>query len=397
MPSAREYFKNKKENERNIEYHEKLLKNKKRITFRFLIFLVLVSGTLAGTYIYFQTKVYDGYKVLSSTPRQDSITSQYEEYEGKILKYSKDGASYIDIDNTLLWNQTYEMQEPITDICENYLAIGDRKGNKIYVFNTEGFQGEIDTLLPIQEIEVTNQGVVVVVLEEEEISRINLYDKSGGFIVGSKATMENSGYPMDISISNDGVKLGISYLHVNNGIIKTNIAFYNFGSVGQNEIDNLVSAYEYEDIIIPSIEFVNNNTAVAFGDNKVLIFEGKQKPVLTAEIPLEEEAKSVFYDEKHIGIIFTNTDTDEKYKMCIYDLNGKEILNKEFNRDFDNIKMKDNRIILFGELECTIFNMKGLEKFHYNFKEGILDIIPVGKWDKYIIINAASTEEVRLK
>ena len=184
---------------------------------------------------------------------------------------------------------------------------------------------------------------------------------------------------------------------INNGIVKTNIAFYNFGSVGQGKIDNLVSGYEYEGSIIPSINFVNNETAVAFGDQQILVFKGKQKPVLTAEIPLEKEAKSVFYDEKRIGVVFNNTDSNEKYEMRIYDLNGNKVLSKEFSREFTTIKIKDNKIIMFNELECSIFTMNGLEKFHYNFEEEILEIIPVGKWNRYIIVNGTRTEEIRLK
>lgn len=397
MPSAREYLRNKKKRSELHEFKNKLFIHKLSNFVRIIIIIALLIIGGIVFFVSYANRVYDEYDVISSAGRADSIATQYEEFAGNILKYSKDGASYVALDNSILWNQTYEMQEPIIDICEEYLAIGDEKGNKIYIFNTEGLQGEIDTLLPIWQIEISNQGMVVAVLEDDDINWINYYDKEGTLIADSKTTMENSGYPLDISISNDGVKLAVSYLYVNNGSIKSNVAFYNFGSVGQNEIDNLVSGYEYQGTVIPTVKFLSSNVAVAFGDDKVTIYEGKQKPSLINEIPLEEEVKSIFWGEQYFGFVFNNSGTEEKYRMCIYNLDGKLVLDKYFDMEYETIKIVKNEIILFSETECMIYNIKGVEKFHKTFEMGILNIIPKDGFRKYIIINSSNIEEIKLK
>lgn len=378
-------------------YEGKISRHKKAGLLKTALIIVVAGVAISSAFYVWQNKNYKGYKVISSTKREDTVTTKYEEYNGKIIKYSRDGASYTDTDNRAIWNQTYEMQFPIIDICEEYAAIGDRDGNKVYIFNAEGLQGEIDTLLPIQQIEVSNQGVVAAVLEDENITWINFYDKENNLLAENKTTMANSGYPIDIALSNDGLKLAVSYMSVNSGIIKTNVAFYNFGSVGQNEIDNLVSGYEYEKTVISSLEFIDNTTAIALGDNKITIYEGRQKPLLTAEIDVKEEAESVFYNEKYIGLVFDNEDAENRYKMEVYNLKGKKILDKEFDRDYHTIKIDDNRIILFTDLECSIYNLGGVEKFHGSFEKELVNIIPYGNFNKYIIINVSETEKIKLK
>ena len=45
--------------------------------------------------------------------------------------------------------------------------------------------------------------------------------------------------------------MAVSYLKAEGNGIKTSIAFYNFGDVGQNVVDKVVSGYDYDDMIIP--------------------------------------------------------------------------------------------------------------------------------------------------
>jgi len=59
----------------------------------------------------------------------------------------------------LIWNQTYEMQAPMVDVCEwLHMSIAEKKGNRIYIMDSEGKCGEIETLMPIQRVEVANHG-----------------------------------------------------------------------------------------------------------------------------------------------------------------------------------------------------------------------------------------------
>ena len=56
------------------------------------------------------------------------------------------------------------------------------------------------------------------------------------------------------------------------------MAFYNFGDVGQNEDDRIVSGYTYEGVVIPQIQYLDNSRSVALRDNGFTLYKGKQIP-----------------------------------------------------------------------------------------------------------------------
>ena len=78
----------------------------------------------------------------------------------------------------------------------------------------------------------------------------------------------------------------------------------------------------YDDMVIPEMEFTSNDRMVAFGDTKAVIFEGAQKPQAIAEIPMDEKTKSIFYNEHYIGIVTGNEDEAVTNHLAVYDENG---------------------------------------------------------------------------
>lgn len=268
--------------------------------------VILLLGIVTGVYIYIQTRSYTEYEVLSSVERKDSDRTFFTTFNENVIKYNKDGASCVDADNRIIWNQTYEMQSPMVDTCESYAVVADRKGEKVYIMDRQGPCGEIRTTMPIQRVQVANQGEVAVLMEENGTGYIHVYDREGKFLAEGELHTENTGYPVDISISNDGKKLAASLLDVNEGTVKTTIVFYNFGSAGQDEIDNIVCQYSYADMIFPKIEFLTNNVMAAFGSGQTVIFEGEQKPQVKTQISLAQEIESIFYNEAYVGFVFHN-------------------------------------------------------------------------------------------
>ena len=280
--------------ESNVEeMEEKIRRHRKKIVIRGFVLFLIIAVSIGAAGIYFQYKEYTDFEVITEILRSDSEATQYETFAGNILRYNNDGAFYADMSDNLIWNQAYEMQNPMVDICENYAAVADRQGTQIYIMNTIGVQGQIETNKPIQAICVGNQGIVAILTQEEGTSYLELYNKSGDSVASGEIHMENSGYPLDIALSNDANKLAVSILDISKGEARTTVAFYNFGSVGQNEIDNIVGSYTYEDMVIPEIDFITNDILIAFGDSQVVLFEGTQKPEELWKLPLEKEVKSI--------------------------------------------------------------------------------------------------------
>lgn len=380
------------------EMHEKIRAHRRKILKWICVAVVLVLLIVTAVYFYFQSKVYSKYEVINSVEREDSAGTQFVSFAGKILKYGKDGATCIDEKNQLIWNQTYEMQSPMVDICEGYVAIAEKKGNKIYIMNTKGKSGEIETTMPIQRVRVANQGTVAILMEQEGTGYLQLYDKEGTFLAEGEVHTENSGYPLDIALSNDGRKMAVSQLNMNEGTVKNTITFYNFGSVGQNEIDNIVGTYSYSDVIFPKVEFLTNDVMVAFGDEEAIIFEGTQKPQVKKEISLKQEIHSIFYNEAYIGFVFNNDNEKETYRISVYNLRGTEEMTQNLDMNYSEVGFLENdEICVRNELECSIYNLKGKRKFHSNFEKSIWKVFSTKNSTEYIFMMDKETQKVRLK
>ena len=378
--------------------NEKIQRHRRKILRWTAFVTVCLLLGIAGVYIYLQTRTYSEYSVLKSVEREDSPGAQFDVFHGNILKYSKDGASLVDENNKIIWNQTYEMQAPMVDFCENYAAIADKKGDRIYIMDLSGPCGEIETSMPIQRIEVASQGMVAVLMEQNGTGYIQMYDKSGTFLAEGEVHTENSGYPLDIAISNDGKKLAVSLLDVNKGNVNTTISFFNFDAMGQNEIDNIVGQYSYADMVVPKVEFLTNDVMVAFGSQKAVVFEGAQKPQVKKEVAIEKEIRTIFYNDAYFGFVFDNENKDTSYNMQIHDLRGAEVISKDFEMEYEEIGFLENdEICIRNDLECAIFTLRGVQKFHANFDKSIWKIMSVAGIRDYVFLIDGETQRIRLK
>lgn len=385
--------------ETNIEeMEEKIRRHRRKIAVRITIIVALAAVALAGAGIYFEFKEYTGYEVRSEIKRNDSEATRYEMFAGNILRYNNDGAFYADAADNLIWNQAFEMQSPIVDMCEDYLALADLQGNQIYIMNITGVQGEIETSKPIEAVCVANQGTVAVLTQEDGTGYLELYSKSGESLASGEIHLENSGYPLDIAISNDANKLAVSILDIAEGKAKTSITFYNFGSVGQNEIDNMIGTYVYADTVVPEIDFVSNDRMIAFGNSQIVIFEGTQKPEEVIKQKLQREIKSIFYDEDYFGIAYSNGDAGDSHKMEIYDMKGELCLEETFKMPYQSIDFLENHEVCIRDThECEIYTLRGVKKFAYKFDDALYKIFSGNMGRSYIFILDGVMEKIKLK
>ena len=306
----------------------------------------------------------------------------------------------MDAKGNALWNQTYEMQNPIISTCKDVLAIADYNGRKIYVMNSEKKLGEISTNLPIRNICVASNGVVMTVQEEARIAWIYIYDSQGKELVYFRTTMSDTGYPTAISLSDNAKLAGVAYTYVEAGALQTRVAFYNFGGVGENQIDNLVGGYNYTDTFVPYIHFVNSETAFAVADNRIMIYSGSEVPETKMERLLDEEIQAVYSSDKYIGLVFVNGNGESSYVLKVLNLQGEEVVAIPF--DFNSIG--DARIVfseeivtIYNEKECLIYNIAGKQKYAGLFEKAVRTMIPADGSFRYVLAHADSIDVIELK
>ena len=376
---------------------KKLRAHRRRVILLVLVILLLLAAAAVITYIYYEKKVYNSYDVISSVERSDTNASDFTEFQGNLLKCTNDGAVYTDLAGNLIWNQTYEMDHPTVETCGKYIAIYEPNGTQLYILDTVNLQGSIHTTMPIQKVSIAAQGTTAILMENEGTSYLQIYAKTGEQLASGELHVQNSGYPLDLALSENGEKLAVSMLDINDGSVKTVIAFYNFGAVGQNSIDKIVGSYSYADLVIPKIQYLSEDTMVAFGDERVILFTGAQKPAEEASIELKEEVKSVFYDETHFGLIY-DAAGGKNHRLVYYDLSGKQIMDITFDTDYTDVDILANgELCILGENSCEIFNSRGIRKFQYDFQEHIYQILSGRMQTDYTFILEGETQKVKLR
>lgn len=376
---------------------EKLKRHRRSKASKWIILIAVLLIAGVGYLIYLDNKVYTSYEVLETAQITDNYNGRFYEFGDYMLRYSEDGIAYLNGSKTY-WNHAFEMREPIIDICNSYVAVAEQKSNTIYICNNKGFQGQVETEYPIVGLDVSDNGIVAAITgENSELSYIEVIDEDGTRIAKGQSVLSSQGCPVDISISEDGTKLVVSYLCVGSGVIQSKVVFYNYSEIGKNEVDRFVGGYNFDKTMVARVEFVNNDTVVAFGDDKVVLYSMKQKPSVIAEISIDKEIKSIFYDEEYIGLVLANGQADNPYNMVVYDIEGKKISDVDFNLSYKNIKIANKTIILYNDVTLRVYTVKGKQKYEGNFDKGIVDVIMLDDKYNYLIIDPANVEKIKLK
>lgn len=369
-----------------------------------IVAVIVVIIILAGIYMIFVDRGYNGYEVVEETGVKNASMLDYAPYQNSLLKFSKDGATYVDEKGKAVWNETFAMKMPTADVSGEYAAIADMNGNDVYIFNTQGKVSNTTMPYKICDIAVASQGEFAVILEDEKVNYINIYDKNGEQISEIQTTIDKSGYPMDMDLSSDGTKLFSTYLYLDGVDVKNGLAAYNFGPVGVNEnADRLMGGYQLEDTLVPKVEFLDNNTICAFGDNQIILYSMREKPSEKARIALKSEVQSVVYNDKYVGIVIPNEEEAKKneekapYVLELYNTSGRKVMTQKIDFSYENVRMTKDEIVFTGGTECRIYTVKGKLKFSYTFSKNVVDMVPTGYSSRYIVLYDSGSEVVRLK
>ena len=402
MANIRDYLRKKEKRDKEdkqprVSYTEKIKNHKFTIFYRVSLTLILLAALGAVLVIQWRNKVYTEISELSSVEIKITSDAQLVPFAARLLTYSKDGISCMDTKGNAVWNQTFEMQNPMVDINQNVVAVGDYNGRQIYVMNTESLLGSITTNRPVRNFCVSAGGVVAAVLDDTDVTLIYLYDSQGNELVHFRTTMKESGYPIDVSISPSGELVCVSYLYVDGGHMKTSVAFYNFGAVGQNSTDNYVSGYDYIDTVVPFTRFLDNKSLFAVSDDRIMFFGGAQKPVSVAEKLLDEEVRGVYYGSEYVGMVFNSRESGSRYRLDVYHKSGTFERSIDFDIECRDILFHNDQIIIYNESDCCIYNSSGMQKFAGKFNKTALMLIPQNAAYNYMVVTPESVDLIELR
>ena len=361
--------------------------------------VILVVGLLCmvAVLIYSAVKsgnVYTSYSLEQTLSRGDNTSVYYQIMQKGMLRYSSDGAAMTDKSGNLLWNQTYQMSSPAIAAGDDYAAIADIDSNDIYVFDGSGEVSHIVTDVPIQDLEIADQGVVAAILSDTTSNYINLYDKSGNALVSIKATLENTGYPIAMALSPDATGLTVSYLVIGSGAVQTQAVFYNFSDSGSDYVTGTLVL----DGLYPKLDYLDRTRVVLYGEQCFRLYQvGGSEISEVRTVEFEDDIRSVFSGNQKIGFIFKNNDDQGSYRLEIYDLAGQ--MNSTIYTDFEYYKVVSgsDEIILYDDHEIMIYEYDGHAKFVCDMNQFFTDVMASWQTNSYWVISDQYLQEISLE
>ena len=388
------------EGESPVKRLDRQAKRRRFVRFYIIVLILLVfMAAVISYYIYRNTKVFTDISTVSSVTRLDADGTTLMEFDGSLLTYSRDGANAVSADGKLLWNRTFDMQNPMASTCGDTAAFADYGGSTIYIQTSGGDSYTVGTDKPIRKIAVSSGGYVLAVLEDTSVTWIYMYDFNGTEIAYFRTTMEKSGYPVDIDISPDGELVAVSYYYLDCNEIKSSVAFYNFGDVGQNNIDNYVSGYNYSDTLIPVVRFLDEKTVFALSNTRLCMYSGAHKPVSVSDLFLTDDVLSTYYASDAVAVIYRNNSgsSSGKYRMELYNTSGELLFEKVFDFDYSGVAFSGTNVILYGDTSIYLATYDGDMRYEGNYTEAVKMVIPTSSITKYVFVTENTMDTVEFK
>ena len=358
-----------------------------------VIFGALVIAAAAGIFIVLN-HVDQNYDVLSTLENEDTQSSEYVQFGEDLLKYGNESVSLLSQSGDTLWNQTYDMSDPVASIQGDAAAIYDKRGTSMYVLKADGPVGPVATDFPIVKAEVTLSGAVAAILEDGEKTLVNYSAYDGSLIVENQTRMEKNGYPLDLAVSPNGEIIAVSYLLVESGEISSQVVFYNFGQTGQGQVDNVVAEFTYEDTVAPDLVYFSDSTCVAFRDDGFSVFQGEDTPEERQNTEISTQMISLFYNEEYFGIVTEGE--EESYCMTLYDPAGRERCSQEFDMEYQSISISGERIVLCDSAQIEMYDLGGKLKFQGDILEGAVRNLFQMSRNRYLLVSDEGIHMIRL-
>lgn len=378
------------ENNKVIQLYKNKWNRKWFIPLGILIFILVV---ILGI----KYHVYHNYRVLSSSNNEDTQSSDYIPLGDYLLKYGDDGAYLLSQSQEILWNRTFGMSNPSADVRGEKAVIYDKKGTKMFVLNKDKLISDMETKFPILQAEITEKGAVAAILQDGEKTWINYYASDGSIIAENQTRIENPGYPLDMAVSPSGENIAVSFLMVENSQLINKVIFYNFGDAGQDKEDNIVADYRYENVIVPQVIYLDNETVVAFRDDGYSIFKGTENPKEKVKETIKEEIVSTFHNEKYFGLILKGRDKEDGFLMQLYSPSGKKMFSKKISHEYQSVDISKEMIIMCDGSDVKMYNLKGILKFDGTIDNGAIKNVFQISSKRYMIISENGINTISLK
>lgn len=363
----------------------------------YLAIIVMAIIAVIAYHVMSHYHLYTGYSITESYPAEDISGTRYEKLGNGFIKYGSDGVTYVDGRNETQWSTAYTMETPTTDICGEVMLIYEQQGYIVELLNTEGVLGSFQTDLPILKGVVAKNGVSAMMLKDGQDVRVRLVSIDGTTLAEVHTTLEDQGQPVDLALSSNGQNLIVSQMKIGAGTVNSVVAFYDFSASADADETHLVGSFEYTDEVFPSVCYLTDKIAAAIGDKGFVTFTGGKEPGEKAKVTVTTEILSVFHDSSNIGFITPSELVTDRYRMLVYNLNGKKKSEMTFSHGYSQIKMDSGEILLNDSGHLMVFTPGGVYRLDTDYEKQIGAFVKIPGFRKYTIMTNDGMDRIKIE
>lgn len=217
-----------------------------------------------------------------------------------------------------------EITTPIFNSSGRYLAIGETKGQKLYLMTNQDIAWEKEMEGNIAQVQVNKNGYVAVIIVDTSYKTvISMYDPQGTPLF--KANLSSTRVA-DVSISNDNKYLAIAEIDTAGTMIQSNIKIISIEKAKTEPSNSIVNTYlgENNDLLV-DIKYQDKNKLTAMYTDRIdtidsngkkeTIFKNENKKITFTSIELTNNIMTI--EEKSSGLFkadsfLTITNVDNK-------------------------------------------------------------------------------------
>ena len=119
------------------EIRAELIRQSRKRQQRIAIVCIIIVIVSVMTYLLVSLQTYTKVRVSDTYPGKGASDNSYVQFLDGVIKYSKDGIAYMDQTGKEVWNQSYQIKNPMLDVNNKSVAVADKDGNDILIFQEE--------------------------------------------------------------------------------------------------------------------------------------------------------------------------------------------------------------------------------------------------------------------
>ena len=351
-----------------------------------VLVIYLINGSRCRYYVY--KNVSEG---------EENINVSYEKFASGYIKYSNNGIEYQRSLGDSEWNSPDSYTHPFVELSDQYVLFGDKGANSLKLFDREGEVYSFSLKYPLAQASVSNGGYIEVVLRGDSGNFIQVYDKEGALVADMKSSVDETGYPLTAAISPNGNLLAVSYYKLNGMQSGSSLVFYDLRGDASRDI---AAGFEYGDLMIPKLNFLDSDSMAAFGDGEIILYDTGNRPSEKKRLKYDKTMESVFTGGKSFGLVLDNTEEEDggRHIIKLYNKNGREKLSRDIDMNYSRIRMWGNEIYAFNDSECMIMSTSGKLAWQGELEGNTIEaVIPIPGWRTYKVVFRDKTVDMHLR